>query len=187
MLTRRQTIASGIAAGTAVLVPVTTLRSRSHVKTAVVSGATLDPSALPKYVTSLFILPAMPRAGTVGGTIDYYTIGARQFRQQIPPAGRPSTTVFGYGSTTDSRTFHFPSYTIEAKVNRPVRVQWANQLVDGRGHFRPHLLAVDPTCHWANPGGGLTGRDSRPQFSSTPSAYQGPVPFVTHVHGSHVF
>jgi spore coat protein A len=45
---------------------------------------------------------------------------------------------------------------------------------------------VDPTLHWANPPGGPTGRDMRPMFTSTPVAYDGPVPMVTHVHGAHV-
>ena len=43
-----------------------------------------------------------------------------------------------------------PSLTIEAMWNRPVRVKWINELVDGNGHFLPHLLPVDPTLHWAN-------------------------------------
>jgi len=184
MLTRRQAVLAGMAAGAAVLVPLPRWSRRAVADP--VPGGTLDPRTLPKYVTPLFILPAMPRAGTIGGSIDSYSIAARQFTQQILPAGRPATTVFGYGSTTDSRTFHYPSYTIEARANRPVRVRWANQLVDGSGRFRPHLLALDPTIHWANPGGGLSGRDTRPEFSSTPGAYRGPVPFVTHLHGAHV-
>ena len=43
----------------------------------------------------------------------------------------------------------------------------------------PPLFAVDQTLHWANPPG--------PRDSSTldPSAYTGPVPEVTHLHGGH--
>ena len=74
--------------------------------------------------------------------------------------------------------------TIEARWNRPVRVKWINELVDADGNYLPHLLAVDPTLHWANPPGGNTGRDSRPLFDSTPGPYTGPVPIVTHVHGA---
>jgi FtsP/CotA-like multicopper oxidase with cupredoxin domain len=68
--------------------------------------------------------------------------------------------------------------------NRPVRVKWINELMDANGHYLPHLLPVDPTLHWANPPGGLDGRDARPVFSSTPGPYTGPVPIVTHVHGA---
>jgi FtsP/CotA-like multicopper oxidase with cupredoxin domain len=80
--------------------------------------------------------------------------------------------------------FNAPSLTIEAKWNRPVRVKWINELVDANGNYLPHLLPVDPTLHWANPPGGTTARDSRPAFSTTPGAYGGPVPIVTHVHGA---
>jgi len=170
--------------GAAVLVPLA--RWAHRVGADPLPGGTLDPRSVAKYVTPLFILPAMPRSGTVGGVVDSYSVAARQFSQQILPPGQPPTNVFGYGSTTDPRTFHYPSYTIEARVNRPVRARWANQLVDGSGRYLPHLLAVDPTIHWANPGGGTAGRDSRPEFSSTPGPYRGPVPLVTHLHGAHV-
>jgi len=77
-----------------------------------------------------------------------------------------------------------PSLTIEARHGRPVRVKWVNELVDVNGDFRPHLLPVDPTLHWANPPGGTGGRDTRPAFDATPGRYSGPVPLVTHVHGA---
>jgi spore coat protein A, manganese oxidase len=63
-------------------------------------------------------------------------------------------------------------------------VKWINDLKDADGDFLPHLLPVDPTLHWANPPGGVTGRDTRPTFTSTPGPYTGPVPIVTHVHGA---
>jgi FtsP/CotA-like multicopper oxidase with cupredoxin domain len=65
-----------------------------------------------------------------------------------------------------------------------VRIKWINELVDGEGNYRPHLLPVDQTLHWANPPGGESGRDMRPEFESTPEAYTGPVPIVTHMHGA---
>jgi hypothetical protein len=65
-----------------------------------------------------------------------------------------------------------------------VRVKWINELVDANGNYRPHLLAVDPTLHWANPPGGTEERDMRPTFNSTPGRYTGPVPIVTHLHGA---
>ena len=52
------------------------------------------------------------------------------------------------------------------------------------GNYLPHLLPVDPTLHWANPPGGVAGRDTRPTFTTTPGPYTGPVPIVTHVHGA---
>jgi len=73
---------------------------------------------------------------------------------------------------------------MEAKYKRPVRVKWANGLKHADGTFRPHLLPVDPTLHWANPPGGEMGRDMRPTFPSTPGPYTGPVPINTHLHGT---
>jgi FtsP/CotA-like multicopper oxidase with cupredoxin domain len=135
----------------------------------------------------------MPRAGTItqpgGKPIDYYEISMTQIEQQILPPSLPPTTVWGYGgkSAQSNRgllVHNAPSLTIEAMWNRPVRVKWINELVDAEGNFRPHLLPVDPTLHWANPPGGTAGRDTRPDFETTPGPYTGPVPIVTHVHGA---
>jgi spore coat protein A len=157
-----------------------------------VPGGSLDPSTVPKYQTSLLVPPVMPKADTIvrrGQTVDYYEISMKQFAQQILPAGLPATTVWGYGAVKSASgsgllLHNAPSLTIEAQVNRPVRVKWINNLQDADGNYLPHLLPVDPTLHWANPPGGVTGRDSRPTFTETPGPYTGPVPMVTHVHGA---
>jgi bilirubin oxidase len=185
MVTRRQVLGAGAVAGAAVLIPAALRWSTAAA--APVPGGTLDPNSLAKYVTNLFVMPAMPRSPSPSSNLDAYSIASRQISQQILPSGSPTTNVFAYGSTTNSSTFHFPSWTIEATTNRPVRVTWANQLVDNNGKYRPHLIPVDPTLHWANPPGGTSGRDSVPTFTSTPGPYRGPVPFVTHLHGAHVF
>jgi spore coat protein A, manganese oxidase len=160
---------------------------------AAIPGGTLDPLAVPKYVTPLLIPPVMPRAGTIaqagGKNVDYYEISMKQLIQQILPAGWPTTTVWGYGAVkSQSRNglliHNAPSLTIEASYNRPVRVKWINDLKDAAGNYLPHLLPVDPTLHWANPPGGISGRDTRPTFTATPGPYTGPVPIVTHVHGA---
>ena len=155
---------------------------------AAIPGGTLDVTRLPKFVTPLVIPPSMPASGAValagGGSADYYEIAVRQFRQQLLPAGYGPTTLWGYGSINHPGTFNYPSFTIEAKWRVPVRVKWINQLVDANGNHLPHLFAVDPTLHWANPPGGKSGRDTRPTFSATPGPYTGPVPTVTHVHGA---
>ena len=148
-------------------------------------GGTLDPTSIPKFVTPLVIPPAMPRSGVLwakGKNVDYYEIAVRQFQQQILPIGSPMTTVWGYGSIRYPKTFNYPAFTIEARYGRPVRVKWINGLVDANGNYLPHLLPVDQTLHWANPPGGLTGRDGH---SMDPTPYTGPVPMVTHVHGAH--
>jgi FtsP/CotA-like multicopper oxidase with cupredoxin domain len=158
-----------------------------------IPGGTLDPETVPKYQTPMLIPPAMPRAGIIaspgGKPTDYYEISVRQFQQQILPAGLPATTVWGYGpvrarSGRGLLLHNAPSLTIEAMHDRPVRVKWINDLVDADGGYLSHLLPVDPTLHWANPPGGTTGRDTRPEFTETPGPYTGPVPLVTHVHGA---
>jgi FtsP/CotA-like multicopper oxidase with cupredoxin domain len=158
-----------------------------------VPGGTLDPNAVAKFVTPMLVPPVMPRVAVItapgGKPVDYYEISMRQFQQQILPAGLPATTVWGYGgkaaqSNRGLLIHNAPSLTIEAMVNRPVRIKWINELVDANGDYLPHLLPVDPTLHWANPPGGTGGRDSRPTFAETPGAYTGPVPIVTHVHGA---
>jgi bilirubin oxidase len=143
----------------------------------------LDPNTLPKYLTPLVIPPAMPTTGKIKG-MDYYEIAVRQFRQQILPVGWPATTVWSYGSVNHPGTFNYPAFTIEATSADPVRVKWINQLVDASGNYLPHLLAVDPTLHWANPPG---PRDMRPSFprNARPARYTGPVPMVPHLHGGH--
>jgi FtsP/CotA-like multicopper oxidase with cupredoxin domain len=141
----------------------------------------------------MLIPPIMPKAAKLnsmsGKNVDYYEISMREFYQQILPPGLPFTKVWGYGAVSSEskrglRIHNAPSLTIEADWNRPVRVKWINELVDANGNYLPHLLPVDPTLHWANPPGGIAGRDTRPSFTSTPGRYTGPVPMVTHVHGA---
>jgi spore coat protein A len=183
VITRRTFLKASAAAGAAVAVP---WRMPASAAAAALPGGSLDPTTIPKYVAPLVIPPAMPRVTTLqGGSVDYYVIAARQFRQQILPVGMPATTVWGYGSQPQRATFNYPAFTIEARADRPVRVTWINGLVDSAGNFLPHLLPVDPTLHWANPPGGTDGRDMRATFTETPGPYTGPVPLVTHLHGGH--
>ena len=172
-----------------------------------IPGGTLDPNIVPKFLTPMLVPPVMPRAGKLvqrgGKNVDYYEISMKQIRQQILPAGLPQTTVWGYGAiSADSNRglllHNAPSLTIEAKWSTPVRVKWINELKDTNGDFLPHLLPVDPTLHWANPTGGATNRDMRPDFTGKTyvpldsftdpntqyTRYMGPVPIVTHVHGA---
>jgi bilirubin oxidase len=163
-------------------------------------GGSLDPTMIPKYVEPLIIPPEMPFEEIIvqpgGKNITSYQIEVVQFDQRILPSigfGKkgdkpfPETTVWSYGAVGHPETRNYPAFTIEAKVGKPTRVKWINNLVDARGDFLPHLLAVDQTLHWANPPqdciDGTTRTDCRGQ---DPEPYLGPVPIVTHVHGAHV-
>lgn len=186
MTTRREFLKLGGAAG-AYLLLSTKIGGVQRIFAAPIAGGTIDVSAIPKYADPLIVPPALPKTGVIDGNVDYYEIAMRQFDQFILPTSMgKQTTVWSYGSANHPGTFNFPAFTIEAVADRPTRVKWINDLVDANGNYLPHLLPVDPTLHWCNPPGGLTGRDTRPTFATTPDGYTGPVPIVTHVHGAHV-
>ena len=175
MITRRRLLKLGAAAGIGAALPI---RWKLPKAFAQIPGGTLNPNGITKYVREMVIPPAMPSAGP-----NNYRIAVRQFQQQILPFSLPPTTVWSYGAANNPATFHYPAFTIEATVNTPVTVKWINDLRTMNGQFLPHLLPVDQTLHWANPPGGLAGRDMR---GTDPTPYTGPVPIVTHLHGSHV-
>src|ERR1700750_2346397 len=70
-----------------------------------VTGGSIDPTAIRRFVTPLYIPSAMPPTSTAPG-VDYYEVAARQITQQILPAGMPSTRVWAYGSINHAGTFH---------------------------------------------------------------------------------
>ncbi len=181
-LSRRQLLTAGAATGASLVLPWHVRLSRALAQ----ATPTLDPAAVPKFVTPLVVPPAMPLTARIRRqTIDYYVIAVVQFLQQILPTGLPRTRVWSYQLRNARGTRNYPAFTIEALAGRPVRVQWINGLVDAAGNYLPHILPIDPTLHWANPPGGVAGRDSRPTFATTPGPYTGPVPIVTHLHGGH--
>ncbi len=209
MISRREFIKWSTAAGAWAYVTASgAVRYLDAAVAAPIPGGTLNPLDVPKFGTQLLIPPVMPKAGTFktkgGKTGDYYEISVRQIQEQILPAGFPMTTVWGYGSVNGAGSknplllHNAPSLTIEAQAGAPTRIKWINELTDASGNYRPHILPVDPTLHWCNPGGGLAGRDTRPDFTgktyvapadfTDPATqytdYDGPVPFVTHVHGA---
>ncbi|MEO8428249.1 MAG: twin-arginine translocation signal domain-containing protein [Verrucomicrobiota bacterium] len=185
MQNRRSFLKTSAVAGAGLLLPLPGVLRRS---VAAIPGGSLRPTSIPKYINALDILPAMPKAGQImehGALVDYYEIALRQFNQNIlpPSMGIEPTTVWGYGAVNTPSSFGYPASTIEATVDRPVRVKWINGLIDNQGRYRKHLLTVDQTLHWANPPGGMNGRDGR---GSSQLRYTGPVPMVPHLHGAHV-
>ena len=183
MFTRRRFMQFASAAGGALMCPWQALISQARAQ---IPGGTLAPGDVSKYVLPLVKPPAMP--GKFGKNKVKYKIGVRQFQQRILSPPHPETPVWSYGSidhpgtVAEGGTFNSPAFTIENAWNRVTQVLWRNELVDSNGNFLPHLLPVDQTLHWANPPGGLAGRDKRGFY---PSPYTGPVPMVTHVHGAH--
>jgi hypothetical protein len=150
-----------------------------------IPGGTLPPTGVAKYVTPLAKPPVMRRTSKVKRgamkNAEYYEIAVKQFTQQIlpnvpgvPMANHPQTDVWSYGPANKAPTlangYFYPAFTLEAKYNKPTVVKWVNGLVDNSGNYRPHLLPVDQTLHWANPAG---PRDHR---GTDPAPYTGPTP-----------
>ncbi|WP_175557541.1 multicopper oxidase family protein [Raineyella antarctica] len=175
---------------------------------ATIPGGTLDARSIQQFVTRLVVPPVMARnrveTTAEGQPVDFYELHIRQFNQQMLPAGNPKTPVWGYVSATDPNPLvHTPAATIETPRDRPVRVLWRNKLVDEKRRYLPHMFAVDPTLHWANPeqppdAAGRPMTDRMPSFAGqryvprdrytsaegTYTAYTGPVPISVHLHGA---
>ena len=208
MQVSRRSFLTYTAGGTLCLVLVDPSGAR-RVVAAELPGGTLTPGEGPKFVSPVPVAATMPRSrriGTPDGPVDYYEISRRQLSQQMLPPGLPPTTVWGFGPVAGGRArggHSTPSMTIEAEHGVPVRIRWVNDLVDEQGRYLPHLLPVDPTLHWANPGllpgcGAAPHTDCKPDLTgrtfvapgaltdpqSQYTTYQGPVPMVVHLHGA---
>ena len=122
----------------------------------------LNPDSVPKFVNQLPV-PAVIDATKANNKALTMTIS--QFSQDLglgllDDSGNPKlTTVWGYNG-------QYPGPTILAQKDQPITVKWLNRLVDASGKPLPHLLPIDKTINWANPG------------------TEG-VPTVTHLHGGH--
>jgi spore coat protein A len=118
------------------------------------AGALIDEGELAQYVDPLPI-PGVLSPTTPGG--NQYQVVMSQFAQQLHRDLPHPTTVWRYNGS-------YPGPTIEARRNRPITVEWVNNLP-----MAPHLLqaALDTTIE-----------DSPPTLP--------PVRVVPHLHGAHV-
>jgi len=169
----------------------------------------LDPATIPKWVNQLDGPPPVFAPENIldndGNVIRQdYVVSVAEFYQQILPTvdgeGNPTgfapTKVWGYGGETMhaitgetlGSVYSTPGPTCEAIQGIPTQVKWVNNLADAEGNPLPHLFAVDPTLHWANPNGlekpitPVTAPSFPPGFPDV----QSPVPIVTHLHGGEV-
>ena len=134
--------------------------------------ATLLSSLRSKQFTAAMPNPLDPAnqfaPDVAGGTS--YTLKIQEFQANLglvnPSTGKAvTTTLWGYGSTTQAPSY--PGRTFNLRQNVPVTVRYVNELMNSAGPL-PHRLPVDTTIDWANPGN-LGGR--------------APVPLVAHRHG----
>ncbi|MDF2541485.1 MAG: putative multicopper oxidase [Herbinix sp.] len=150
----------------------------------------LDPSEIPKYENQLdkppVYLPIDCKDKT-GVKSQFYFIDSSEFYQQLLPKGFPMTKVYGYGGIVEDKRWGLryrrssPGATLEAVRNTPVKVKWINNIK------KPHLLAVDPTVHWANPN--KISMDPPKPWPDFPPGFmkaQKNVPIATHLHGGEV-
>ena len=205
-------IVAGLVIG---LLPASTAQAQACNPAAAPAGGTLDPCTVPKYVLPLVIPPVMANSGAAndydiavrqfqqqilpGGIWNTVNGRADAF---------PATTVWSYGPDADptpdstglgggagvapatNSQFNYPAYTVENTADTPTTVDWINDLKENFGagpNFLPHLLPIDQTLHWANPGADcISGADKTDCRGASADLYTGPVPIVTHVHGAHV-
>jgi FtsP/CotA-like multicopper oxidase with cupredoxin domain len=162
---------------------------------------TIDPTTIPKYVDQLVIPPVYVPTYSIDWKahklIQNYHVDMSEFYEQILPTvdanGNPTgfgpTKVWGYGGyVKDAVTGKFLGYirnspgpTFEVLRGIPARVTWQNKITT------PHMFAVDPTLHWANPNDMPMMLDPPyPGFPPGFEAAQANVSLVTHLHGAEV-
>ena len=166
----------------------------------------LDGAAIPKYVTPLVIPPVMKNNGAPNN----YDIAVRQFQQQILPGGIWNTLNgrIGYAPADDRVELRpgggpharggagspaNPSSTIRPTRSRRPRIRRSTS--DGSTTWWTQKPGgSSPTCSRSTrpctgrtrPGSASTERSSTDCRGFIPERYTGPVPIITHVHGSHV-
>lgn len=153
----------------------------------------LDPLKIPKFVNQLEGPPPVHVPTAVydeeSNVVSYdYEVKMSQGLQQILPFPLPMTPVWGYeGEAKDSVTGEYignivssPGASFEAIKGVPINVKWINNITS------PHMFAVDPTLHWANPNDMMMPESPYLPYPSGYPDAQYPVPLVTHLHGGEV-
>src|SRR5262245_34296659 len=159
----------------------------------------LDPATIPQFVEPLsrprIHVPVFFTDATTNNPIAHYAVTEKDIQQQILPRGFPRTTVYAYGGVTTAQagtptpgntdssatmTFSSPGPTFEAVRDRPIFVQYRNEL---RGS---HIFPVDPTLHGvANPNMAPMPLPPFQEFPPGFAAFQSPIPIVVHLHGGY--
>ena len=155
----------------------------------------IDANLIPKYTSQLPKLnvfsPQIIRYPNTNYVISQnYTITASRFYQQMLPNEYPKTELFGYGGKVSYKYKCYkeeyiytsvPGPLIVATRGIPIHIKWINNL------YGNHLLAVDPTIHWADPNNiGIINPQDVPPFPPGLGQAQNPIPIVTHLHGGEV-
>lgn len=148
----------------------------------------LNPSLIPKFVSDLPIMPTFwPEICRDENNKIYckYCVSVKELKVQMLPPSYPKTKAYGYGgmvtniNSNQKRYMHtVPGPTFEAIRYLPNKVTWKNEL------DKPHMFAVDPTLHWADPNHmHMHIPKPWPYFPPGFPKAQYPIPIVTHLHG----
>ncbi|WP_020676319.1 multicopper oxidase domain-containing protein [Geopsychrobacter electrodiphilus] len=145
--------------------------------------------------------------GYAAGTYTYPPTTVWSYGSATDPMPDSSAQGGGVGvAPAGNSSFNYPAFTVENTSNVMNKVRWINELVKDpvtcfygttpnatACNYLPHLLPVDQTLHWANPGnadcldmGGMTNPNRTDCETLNQLPYMGPVPIITHVHGAHV-
>ncbi|MGC9349136.1 MAG: multicopper oxidase domain-containing protein, partial [Anaerolineae bacterium] len=184
MLTRRQFLKLGAAAGAGLILPARVRASLGGAEPVKAVSLTelddvtvdlLDPATQPKFEIEVpnaldpsFIFRPRGRRYQVGMWEKMQDLGLRDADDNSMP-----TKIWGYGESQADASF--PGKTFVAHTGKRINVQWSNDLVDSDGNPLPHLLPVDTSLHWAYALEGYHGY----------TIESNGVPVVPHLHGGH--
>jgi bilirubin oxidase len=211
MLSRRQFVKLGAAAGAGMLLPLE-LADKAFAFALSSQAAPLDTSTIPKFVDRLPIMNIMPK--TTSGDADY---AVKAVARKLVLSSGMADAVSDAGGTTYTGTDVFcyrpagpvTSYTANLPVgtapgydlplatylggtfaipqNTQLDVKWINALVNSStGQPLSHPLPVDPSVDWANPNL-QTFPTTYPVDGAGASTYSftlNKIPIVTHLHGA---
>jgi FtsP/CotA-like multicopper oxidase with cupredoxin domain len=167
--------------------------TRAQTGMAPVPSGVMNPLMIPKWANQITGPPPVyvptPIYDESGQLVSQdYRVEMTQLDQQILPSPLPKTHVWAYsGPAKDSVTGDFlgviansPGPSFESTRGISVNVEWVNNIQT------PHMFAVDPTLHWADPNNMGMPMEDFPSFPPGFPEAQTPVPLVTHLHGGEV-
>jgi len=193
MLTRRQFLKLGAAAGAGFVIPQA-LMDKVYAFNLLGQALPLNPMLLPKYIDRLPIMPLIN--ATAGGTFHIEAkptqhLPSSQMATVVAPTNptysatdfwsyralSPTTSAGGIGST-----YLGPSFVIKRGVL--IKIEWHNNLKDAGGNPIGHPLPVDPSLHWAAvPASDNMMAPPQGGFPANFSYTLQRVPISPHVHG----
>ncbi len=199
MLTRRQFLKLGMAAGASTLVPWRSLMLGSSTTTPLAyaaQGTPLPGSAIPQFVDPL------PLLSVAGGPIETIladgtriVLTMKEFKANVMPStfvpanGQPYTGTWVWGYRKDAPANPAATYTgpvIVATHGQPTEIKFINDLSADGIAWREW---TDQTLHWADPEHGgenvcmMMSQPGQLPMDYCADHYGGSIPAVPHLHG----